>query len=118
MKNDKYVSDSAVLRDLGTRLAAQRLTLNLTQAQLSAQAGVAKRTVERLEAGSPTQLSAFLRICRALGLQERLDLLVPEPAASPVAQLKLKGRVRKRASRQTQVPGVAEPKPKRWTWEP
>jgi len=118
MKSSRYVSDSAVLRELGVRLAAQRLTLNLTQAQLAAQAGLAKRTVERLESGSSTQLSAFLRVCRVLGLQERLDLLVPEPAPSPVAQLRLKGRTRKRASRQSADAGIGEPKPKRWTWEP
>lgn len=118
MKTNRYASDSAVLRELGARLAAQRLQLNLTQAQVAAQAGVAKRTVERLESGAPTQLSAFLRMCRVLGLQERLELLVPEPAPSPVAQLQLKGRTRKRASGRAEVVGIAEPKAKRWTWEP
>ncbi len=118
MKGDRYVSESAELQELGSRLAAQRLALNLTQAELATQAGISKRTVERLESGAvATQLSSFLRACRVLGLQDRIELLVPEPATSPVAQLKLKGNARKRASRQPEVAAVNEPKPKRWVWE-
>ena len=118
MKSSKYVSDSAVLRQLGARLAAQRLALNLTQAQLAQEAGVSKRTIERLESGAAAQLSAFLRVCRVLGLQERVEQLVPELPPSPLAQLKLKGRARQRASSKPQVTNIGETKPKRWTWEP
>ena len=119
MKSTRYVSDAALLRELGTRLAAQRLALNLTQAQLADEAGVSKRTIERMEAGATaTHLSAFLRVCRVLGLQDRIEQLVPEPAASPLAQLKLKGRSRRRASRPVKNRHVAEAKAKRWTWQP
>lgn len=117
MKIHADQAEDSVLRELGARLAALRLARNLTQARLAQEAGVSKRTVERLEAGTVgTQLSAFLRICRVLGLQERLELLVPEPAPSPLAQLKLKGRMRKRASGSSQV---AEPAPRgeRWSWK-
>lgn len=118
MKSSKYISDSAVLQQLGARLAAQRLALNLTQAELAQEAGVSKRTVERLESGAAAQLAAFLRVCRALGLQERVEQLVPELPPSPLAQLKLKGRTRQRASGKPQAIGVREGKPKRWTWQP
>lgn len=41
------------------------------------QAGVSKGTVERLESGRvATQLSGFVRVCRALGLIEGLDALI------------------------------------------
>ena len=73
---------------------------------------MAKSTVVRLESGQvATHLSGFLRVCRALGLLDRFDMLVPEPAPSPVAQLQLQGRTRKRASRKP----VAQVK-KTWTW--
>lgn len=86
---------------------------NLTQAALAAQAGVAKRTVERLESGEvATQLSGFVRVCRALGLVERFDSLVPEALPSPIAQLKLQGRKRKRASGKK----AAAAAPGKWTW--
>ena len=91
---------------------ATRLAQNLTQAALAERAGVAKRTIERLESGAvATQLSGFLRVCRALGLIAGLETLVPEQAASPMAQLKLQSYKRQRASKAK----VAEAKPKKWT---
>ncbi|MCD9008019.1 helix-turn-helix domain-containing protein [Luteimonas sp. XNQY3] len=114
--NAPLVSESMVLHQLGERLAALRLAQNLTQAELAEQAGVSKRTVERLESGATaTQLSTFLRVCRVLGLQGRLDQLVPEPAVSPVALLRQEKRqTRKRASNRQDV---AAPPAKRWEWE-
>ena len=52
MKIAKQASDEAILSELGGRLTRVRLEQNLTQAQLAEQAGVSKRTVERLEAGT------------------------------------------------------------------
>ena len=113
MRITAELTDASILRELGARLTAARLEQNLTQAALAEQAGVSKRTVERLESGEvAAQLSAFIRVCRALGLMDRFETLVPEPAPSPMAQLKLQGRTRKRAtSRKTPVPT-----PKKWTW--
>jgi transcriptional regulator with XRE-family HTH domain len=106
-------TDDAVLTELGGRLARARLERGLTQAQLAAQAGVSKRTVERLEAGAvATQLSGFIRVCRVLDLLDRLDALIPEPVPSPIAQLKLRGRQRQRAST---TPPVKAPG-KKWQW--
>ncbi|MBX3130172.1 MAG: helix-turn-helix transcriptional regulator [Polyangiaceae bacterium] len=107
----KATSDSAVQKALGERLARVRLERNLTQTELADQAGVSKRTVERLEGGGSTQLSSFIRICRALGLLERLEQLVPPPVPSPIEQLALRGKRRLRARpRRTPV----ERKP--WKW--
>jgi transcriptional regulator with XRE-family HTH domain len=52
MKITKQATDEVILGELGGRLAKIRLEHNLTQAQLATQAGVAKRTVERWEAGT------------------------------------------------------------------
>ena len=97
MKISNQVVDDVVLRELGQRLARIRLTRNLKQSDLASQAGVSKRTVERAEAGGPTQLNNLVRICRALGLVERFEALLPEPVVSPVAQLRSRGKERKRA---------------------
>lgn len=113
MRITKQATDESILRELGGRLAGTRLELNLTQAQLAAQAGVSKRTVQRLESGGvATQLSAFIRVCRTLDLVERFDLLVPEPVPSPIEQLKLRGRKRRRASagRKSKSPS------RKWHW--
>jgi transcriptional regulator with XRE-family HTH domain len=112
MKIAPELTDDALLHELGSRVARARLERNLTQAQLAEQAGVAKRTIERLESGGVgTQLSGFVRVCRVLGLVERFDLLLAEPVPSPIAQLKLQGRRRRRASpaRKNSTPGP-------WKW--
>lgn len=111
-------TDTAVLAELAARLTRQRLDRNLTQAQLADAAGVSKRTVERLEAGESTQLSNFLRILRALDLLDRIDTLVPAPLPSPLAQLKLQGRQRQRASsvREPQASYRVTPDTP-WTWD-
>jgi transcriptional regulator with XRE-family HTH domain len=113
MKITEQLTDKSVLEELGGRLANARLGGNLTQAALADQAGVSKRTVERLESGAvAAQLSGFLRVCRALGLLERFESLVPEVSTSPMEQLKRKGRKRQRASGRKAVPAA----PKTWTW--
>lgn len=111
MKIISQLVDAVILREMGARLAQARLDRNLKQADLAAQAGVSKRTVERMEAGGPTQLVNLVRVCRALGLVERFEMLIPEPAISPVAQLKLQGKKRRRAA-SAKAPGRAGP----WQW--
>jgi transcriptional regulator with XRE-family HTH domain len=115
MKISGHLSDDAVLRELGSRLAAARLTRNQTQAALAEAAGVSKRTVERLESGEvASRLSGLVRVCRALSLLDRFDTLVPAPVASPVEQLQLAGRRRQRASgRRAPAPSATR---KKWTW--
>jgi transcriptional regulator with XRE-family HTH domain len=114
MKIIGELSDQAILCELGDRLAAARVTRNLTQAALADEAGVSKRTVERLESGEiGARLSALVRICRALDMADRFEALLPSPAVSPVQQLRWAGRRRKRASgrRKTET-GTT----RKWTW--
>lgn len=113
MKIASNITDEALLKLIGERLARLRLAKNLTQGQLAEQAGLGLRTVQRLELGAAaTQLSGFVRICRVLGLVERFDAFIPEEAASPIAQLQQQGRQRRRATGKK----AAEGTPKKWTW--
>lgn len=114
MRITNQLSDDAILRELGNRLAAARLVRNQTQASLAEQAGVSKRTVERLEAGEvAARLSGLVRVIRALGMADRLDALIPAPTLSPVEQLKLAGRRRQRASGPRKPERAAK---RKWTW--
>lgn len=112
MRISKQVIDAGVLTELGQRIVQLRLQRNRTQTGLAEQAGISKRTLERMEAGGSVQLSSFIRVCRALDLLERLDALIPEPAPSPIAQLKLRGKARKRASSAKEPAAAYGP----WTW--
>lgn len=111
MKLTRQLTDKTILKELGSRIAAKRLELNLTQAGLSEKAGVSKRTVERIEAGESTQLSNFIRLLRSLELIDRLEALLPETQPGPMDQLKYKGKERKRAHSKK-----IKPQKKPWTW--
>jgi transcriptional regulator with XRE-family HTH domain len=94
-------SDDHLLQQLGARLARERLRRNWTQEELAEEAGLSRSTLRRLEAGESTQMVAFLRVLRALGLAANLEKLIPEAEATPLERLveeKRSGR-RRRASR-------------------
>jgi len=114
VKFENNLSDSRILQEIGHRIAQARLERNMTQAQLAHESGLAVRTIRRLESGEvAAQLSAFIRVCRALKLLDRLDNLVPERLPSPIAQLKLRGRRRQRASSPR---ASTKPPAQPWRW--
>jgi len=97
MTIDKLMTDKAVLSDLGKRLARHRIAQNFTQEGLANEAGISKRTLERLEAGQPSQFLTFVRVLRALNMINLLEVAIPEAVTRPVDLLKI-GRDRQRAS--------------------
>jgi len=112
MKIENSLTDETVLAELGKRLARTRLRRNISQAELATEAGVAKTTVERLERGGGIQLESVIRILRALGQLDRLDVVISESLPSPIERLDNRGKERRRArSKQS-----AEPRRGSWTW--
>jgi len=98
MKISKNMSDNAVLAEIGNRIARLRLDHQFSQADLATQAGISKRTLERIEAGATTQISSLIRVLRAMNSLENLDNLIPPAYPRPMDLLKRKGKERKRAS--------------------
>jgi transcriptional regulator with XRE-family HTH domain len=113
MRITRELTEAAVLQELGTRLARRRIDSGLTQAALAREAGVAKRTVERIEAGRTAELGTLIRLLTVLDLSAGLDALVPDAAPSPISLLKSRGRERRRASRPRAAP-TAPGQP--WSW--
>ena len=90
---DDNWTDEATLVELGARIAARRLARQWRQADLAYEAGVSKRTVERIEAGVSVQTVLFLRVLRALELLGGVNQLVPASGPTPMELLRLeKGR--------------------------
>lgn len=98
MQIDAQLTDAAILEQLGGRLKRTRLQRNLTQRRLAEEAGISLATVRNLEDGKPSQLVTLIRVLRVLGGLGGLERAVPEPPPSPIEELRLRGRERKRAS--------------------
>jgi len=105
-------SDQTILGELGARLARHRVDMQLTQSGLAEQAGVSKRTVERVEAGASTQTCNLIRVLRALDLMHSLDRAIPEPGQRPLSLLRQETKLRRRASRR----GPGKTQNGKWTW--
>jgi transcriptional regulator with XRE-family HTH domain len=113
MEISALLADEAILAELGARIARRRLDLQLTQADVAEQAGVAKRTVERIEAGASAQMLSIIRILRVLDLLAGLNLLIPAAGPRPMDLLKRKGKLRQRASSRRHAEQDAAP----WSWD-
>ncbi len=114
MNLDTSLTDSAVLEELGKRLARARIAAPLTQAELADRAAVGKRTVERIETGKSVQLISLIRVLRVLDLLDAFDAIGPEEGPSPMEMLERRGKVRRRvSSRSSRAKNVAE---KPWAW--
>jgi transcriptional regulator with XRE-family HTH domain len=79
------------------RLESIRLTRNMTQVQLAKEAGVSPRTIGRLEKGQGVSVDTFIRVLTALGIQQNLEALLPDPTVRPIERIGRGGRERKRA---------------------
>lgn len=93
------MSDRAILREMGRRLKRKRLDKNVSQQELADSAGLNRTTVSEIEQGEPFTMLTFIQILRALDALEELDSLLPDPGISPLQLAKMKGKVRRRASR-------------------
>jgi transcriptional regulator with XRE-family HTH domain len=113
MKISSLLTDQAILAEMGRRVARRRIEQQLTQAEAATQAGLGKRTLERIEAGESTQLSSLLRLLRVLDLLEALERAVPDTTPAPMELLKHKGKTRKRTSKRRNPKDSGQP----WSWD-
>jgi transcriptional regulator with XRE-family HTH domain len=91
-------SSEQIKADLCLRLEQIRLTRNITQARLADQAGLSIRTIRNLESGQGVSLDTFIRVLIALGIQQNLQVLLPDPRVRPIERVMLGGKERLRAS--------------------
>lgn len=92
------VTPHGLRSEIGGRLARLRLAGNVTQEALARDAGIALRTLRRLEAGSPCSLDSFLRVVIALGVGDTLVAAVPSSDIRPIERVTARGVERRRAS--------------------
>jgi transcriptional regulator with XRE-family HTH domain len=107
---DETLCDAAVLGELGERIMRLRLDLNKTQEEFAKEAGIGKRTLERIENGETSETLSLIRALRTLNVLQNLQALLPEAHVRPMDMLKL-GKKRQRAARKRS----SEDKPD-WKW--
>lgn len=93
------------------RLENIRLSRNITQVQLAEEAGVSPRTIGRLEKGQGVSLDTFIRIMMALGVQQNLEALLPDPTVRPIERVGMSAGERKRARPSKSVEELPT-----WSW--
>ncbi len=109
----KIATPEQIIKSMGETLAQIRLSRNITQDELAANAGISPRTLSRLETGEKASMDTFVRLMQALGLQEHLATLLPDPGIQPVQLLEGKGLERKRVRSRT----ASNDKKKTWHWD-
>lgn len=104
MKILPYSSAEEVLSEIGKRFKALRISIPLSQAQVSDLTGISVRTIVNLEAGKDVSFSTIIAVMRALGILQSLDAAIPEQDIRPSQILELgkpRVRVRKKNSEPT-----------------
>lgn len=111
------ITDEAVVRELGRRVAGHRVARNLTQGEFAELAGVGRSTVQRIEGGESIQLTSFVKLLRALERLDALDAVLAAEIRSPLAELERERRRRRRVrhGRRDEV-RAAEAEGAAWTW--
>lgn len=93
------------------RLERIRLSRNMTQAQLAAEAGVSERTIRNLEKGAGVSFDTFIRVMAILRIQQNLEALLPDPTVRPIERTGLLSGERQRARPPKSATGNTN-----WAW--
>lgn len=114
MYKTSSLTEKSVLEEIGNRVRAHRIALNLSRDVFAAQAGVGKNTLVRLETGLSVNLSHFIKVLFQFGFAESLINIFPDYNQSPMMLLRESQEFpkRKRASRQKKS-SVDTP----WVWK-
>ncbi len=114
MQLQDYLSDEAILTELGSRLARLRIESELTQEELAHKSGVSKPTVARLEQGMPVQSTTLIRVFRTLNLLSSLDGVIVAESIRPMETLLQQGKKRRRVRKPELKEEPLPKKPFQW----
>ena len=93
-----FLTTQDILIEIGARIRRERLNRNLKMETVASRAGFSVIVLSRLENGSGCTLANLVKTLRVLGLLDHLDAFLPDPGISPMELLKLRGKVRQKAS--------------------
>lgn len=97
----EHLSNQHIMAEVGSRFAAARVNMNISQAELAERSGVGLKTIGHLENGRKSVgLLNMITIMRALNLLHEIEHFIPKPPPSAKSFIVDGGqaKVRKRAS--------------------
>jgi len=105
MKIDVLTPDTAILQELGSRLAKIRKVQGYSQDKLAAEAGLGVATLRRVEDGKDAHLGSWLKLLKVLGMTTSIDTLLPESYNSPMAEVLSAKEAKTKIGKGSQVKG-------------
>jgi transcriptional regulator with XRE-family HTH domain len=111
MLDFRTAASSQIESELCRELRQIRLSQNVTQVQLAGEAGVSPPTISRMERGQGVSLDTFIRVMIALGIQQNLQVLLPDSSVRPMERISQAGQERQRAR-----PDRTGNGPAAWAW--
>ena len=110
MKISSNENVNNILAELGQRIRQNRISLNITQAELAEKCGISPSTETRIENGEDSKMSNYIRILSGLNMLGNLDILIPE------VQPDFKALYEQKTSRKRAKPS-GEKTNSNWTWD-
>ena len=83
MKINKELQNKAIAAELASRFKQYRIDFPMTRTELAEKSMVSVGTIARFENGSDIGLINLIKLLKALELEEKLDLLIPDPQERP-----------------------------------
>ena len=100
------LSDAALLKEVGRRIANLRISAKMKQEELAAKAGLSRYALSRLENGAGgIRLDSFLSVLRCLHVLNRLSVLLPYDTLTPIQAAELESHTGKTPKRVRSVQG-------------
>ena len=98
MKINGNESNQAIILEVGQRIKQRRISLSITQQELSKKTLIALRTITNIENGKNFSFDNFISILKALKLIDNINVLIVESKIDPLVLMNLEKK-RKRASK-------------------
>ncbi len=81
----QFLANPQIEEELGKRIKARRVDLNLSQSEIAKRSGLARRTITAIENGEGSSLATMIAILRAMNSLDTLESFLPDPGISPIA---------------------------------
>lgn len=98
LSTHQLLTNDEAQADFGKAMRQLRLSKNLDQKTVAAQAGISVGAIKNLESGAGATLKTLISVLRVLGRLDSLKALAPVPTLDPLQMLRT-AKSRQRASR-------------------